>query len=277
MPELPEVETIVRGLGEGLPRSRVSRVVLGSVRKFRPARINSLSGRSLRKVSRRGKHIFLWFAGGQCLAIHLGMTGQLYWGGPKRVADRHTHLRLYFGRGDRVLYFRDVRRFGRVKLYPGEEALWSDARIAALGPEPLDISLGDFRKLLKRRRMIKALLLDQKVIVGFGNIYIDEALFAARIHPTRMAEALGRGDVARLHRAMKRVFSQAIAAGGSTIRDYRRGDGQVGLFQTQHKVYGKTGSKCPRCRTPIQRQIVAGRSTHTCPTCQPGNGAVSRS
>jgi formamidopyrimidine-DNA glycosylase len=211
----------------------------------------------------------MWFDDGRCLAIHLGMTGQLYWTSLEGRADRHSHLRLEFEQSDQVLHFRDVRRFGRLKLYRSKADLLAEAAIAKLGPEPLQIGLGEFRKLLQRHRMIKALLLDQAVIVGFGNIYTDEVLFAARIHPAYPAESLSPLAVARLYRAMKRIFKRAIAAGGSTIRDFRGSDGRVGRFQTSLKVYQRTGKNCPRCRTKIQRLIIAGRSTHICPTCQP--------
>ncbi|MCK4851361.1 MAG: DNA-formamidopyrimidine glycosylase, partial [Phycisphaerae bacterium] len=153
-------------------------------------------------------------------------------------------------------------------LYPSKARLLAEAAMAKLGPEPLRISLPHFKELLGRRRMIKALLLDQSVIVGFGNIYTDEVLFAARIHPAQPAESLGPLAVARLYRAMKRIFKQAIAAGGSSIRDFRQSDGQLGRFQTSLKVYQRTGKKCLRCRTKIQRLIIAGRSTHICPACQ---------
>ncbi len=268
MPELPEVQTIVQGLKRSIARTALSRVRLRNVGKFRSRPLASLLGAKLVRITRRGKNILIWFDGGQCLLIHLGMTGQLFWTGLDRRADRHTHLRLEFEQSQQVLHFRDVRRFGRLKLYRSKARLWADRAMAKLGPEPLSISLGDFKKLLGRRRMIKALLLDQSIIVGFGNIYTDESLFAAGIHPAQRAERLSSPAVARLYRAMQRIFKQAIAAGGSTIRDFRRSDGQPGRFQRKLKVYQRTGKNCPRCRTKIQRLIVAGRSTHICPACQ---------
>ena len=269
MPELPEVQTIVQGLKRFMPRTPLSRVRLKQTKKFASRPIASLVGAKLVRITRRGKNILIWFDDGRCLAIHLGMTGQLYWTSLEGRADRHTHLRLEFEQSDQVLHFRDVRRFGRLKLYRSKAHLLAEAAIAKLGPEPLRISLTDFKELLGRRRMIKALLLDQSVIVGFGNIYTDEVLFAARIHPALPAESISPPAVARLYRAMKRIFKQAIASGGSTIRDFRGSDGRLGRFQTSLKVYQRTGKNCPRCRTKIQRLIIAGRSTHICPTCQP--------
>ena len=269
MPELPEVQTIVQGLKRSIPRTPLRRVALGRTKKFRPREITTLTGSKLVRITRRGKNILIWFDHGQCLLIHLGMTGQLFWAGPSHRPDRHTHLRLEFARSDQVLHFRDVRRFGQLRLYPSKAHLAADPRMAKLGPEPLRISLPRFKKLLSRRRMIKALLLDQSVIVGFGNIYTDEALFAARIHPAQLACRLNALAVARLYRAMNRIFKQAILAGGSTIRDFRQSDGAPGKFQTRLKVYQKTGKKCTRCPAKIERLIIAGRSTHICPACQP--------
>ena len=268
MPELPEVETIVRGLSKFMPAKPISYIATGSVKKFKPRGITKLVGRTFVKICRRGKNIIIWLDSGQCLVIHLGMTGQLYWASRDHKTDRHNHLRFDFRNSNRRLYFRDIRRFGKVKLFACKARAWADKSIAKLGPEPLQIGLGEFRKLLQRRRMIKALLLDQGVIVGFGNIYADETLFAAKIHPARLASGLNALAIARLYRAMKRIFEQAIASGGSSIRDYRDSEGKMGRFQTKHKVYQKTGKNCPRCRTKIERLIIAGRSTHICPTCQ---------
>ena len=269
MPELPEVETVVRGLRKFLPGSPVSRVVLANTRKFKSRPLAGLLGRKISGISRRGKNILMGFDDGRHLVIHLGMTGQLCWDSPDRRTDRHTHLQLQFHKDNQVLYFRDVRRFGQLKLYRSKEQLWADEKFTRLGPEPLEVSLAEFRKLLDHKRAIKALLLDQNVIVGFGNIYVDESLFAAGLHPTHRACEISPPAAGKLYRAMRRVFTQAIAAGGSTIRDYRQGDGTLGRFQSKHKVYQRTGQPCLRCRRKIERMIVAGRSSHFCPACQP--------
>ena len=270
MPELPEVETIVRGLNRRNSRlaSPVSRVIVRGGKIFKSPGITKLVGEKLEKISRRGKNILMWFEQGQCLAIHLGMTGQLYWTDSKQKPDRHRHLRLEFEQTKQALQFRDVRRFGQVKLYKSKKEVWSDEKIKKLGPDALQVSLADFRRLLQHRRMIKALLLDQTVIAGFGNIYTDESLFAAKIHPSKRADEISPAKVKKLYGAMRRIFKEAIAAGGSSIRDYRNSDGQEGSFQTKHKVYRRTGLKCRRCGSKIERLIVAGRSSHICPTCQ---------
>ncbi|NIA07739.1 MAG: bifunctional DNA-formamidopyrimidine glycosylase/DNA-(apurinic or apyrimidinic site) lyase [Actinobacteria bacterium] len=270
MPELPEVETIVRGLNrhKSRPARPVSRVIVRGGKIFKSPGITKLVGKKLDKISRRGKNILIWFETGQCLAIHLGMTGQLCWTNSEQKPDRHRHLRLEFKRTKQALQFRDVRKFGQVKLYRSKREVWSDERIKKLGPDALQVSLADFRALLRHRRMIKALLLDQTVIAGFGNIYTDESLFAAKIHPSEKANEINPAKVKKLYASMRRIFEEAIAAGGSSVRDYRQSDGREGSFQTKHKVYRRTGLKCQRCGTKIKRLIVAGRSSHICPACQ---------
>ena len=268
MPELPEVQTVVQGLRKSIPPTPLTRVVLGHAKKFKPRAIETLIGSKLLRITRRGKYILIWFDHPQCLLIHLGMTGQLFWAHPSHPPDRHTHLRLEFAPCNQILHFRDVRRFGQLRLYQSKAHLTADPRIAKLGPEPLRISLTNFKKLLNRRRMIKALLLDQSVIVGFGNIYADEALFAARIHPAKLACRLDPLATARLYRAMKRIFKKAILAKGSTIRDFRQSDRSPGSFQNKLNIYQRTGKKCTRCHEKIQRLTIAGRSTHICPACQ---------
>ena len=269
MPELPEVETIVRGLNRFKPTEAVSRVLVRLGKVFKSGGIKKkLLKRKLAEISRRGKFILIRLDDGQCLVVHLGMTGQLYWTSRKHQVDRHTHFRLEFAGSDRTLNFRDVRKFGQVQIYDSEKALWSSEKMKKLGPDALQISRGDFSELLQRRRMIKVLLLDQKAIAGIGNIYADESLFAAKIHPARRANEISPAKVKKLYEAVWRILRQAIAAGGSSIRDYRQSDGQKGMFQTKHKVYGRTGLKCRWCGKKIERLIVAGRSSHICPACQ---------
>lgn len=269
MPELPEVETIVRGLRRFKPSGTVSGSFIRAGKVFKSSRIKKkLLGRKLNEISRRGKYILMWLDDGQCLAVHLGMTGQLYWTKGERQPDRHTHFRLKFKGSDKVLQFRDVRKFGHVGLYRSKKELWSDDRFSKLGPDALQISLVDFRRLLERRRMIKALLLDQRAIAGIGNIYADESLFAAKVHPEQRASEIGQAKMRKLYKSMRRILEEAIAAGGSSIRDYRQSDGREGQFQTKHKVYGRTGKKCGRCGERIERLLVAGRSSHICPKCQ---------
>jgi formamidopyrimidine-DNA glycosylase len=224
-----------------------------------------LAHRTVRRVRRHGKRI-IWELGPEPRAelnFHLGMTGSLTLepcGDP--LAD-HVHLRMRFARRRKELRFRDPRRFGGVWLSDGEDS-------RPLGPDALRIGLDDFRRLLGRKRQIKALLLDQRVLAGMGNIYCDESLFRARIHPRTRARDLGEARVAMLHRTMRRVLREAIAAGGSSVRDYRDADGRPGAFAARHRVYGRERERCPRrCGARIERIVAASRSTHLCPRCQP--------
>jgi formamidopyrimidine-DNA glycosylase len=197
--------------------------------------------------------------GGGYLAVHLGMTGRLLLGGP---AGKHTHAILTLDRG--VLLYDDSRQFGCIQF---SEAF--PERVSKLGPEPLEVPFADFAAALKRRKTrIKALLLNQSFLRGLGNIYADESLFRAGIHPLAVAARL-RGDRAgRLHEAIIAVLTEAIAAGGSSISDYVDAQGRKGFFQLSHRVYQRTGEPCVTCGTPIRRLLVAQRSSHFCPKCQ---------
>ena len=270
MPELPEAQTIAAQLDRCLRGVRLGRVVL-RLRKI--ARCNgttlsaTLPGRSVRRVTRRGKRVVVTLDPEATLVFRLGMTGQIMVTDADARRDRHVHLRVSLDDGRRELRYRDVRRFGSVWLTEGAGREGPDG-IDDLGPEPLEITPAQFDRLLSRRRQIKALLLDQRAIAGLGNIYCDEALFAARIHPLTPAAEIDRPRRRALLRAIRRILRQAIRHGGSTLRDYRTATGREGNFQTRHRVYGRQGQPCPRCHAPIQRITAAGRSTHICPTCQ---------
>jgi formamidopyrimidine-DNA glycosylase len=218
-----------------------------------------IRGRKIAGVRRYGKFILMSLEGGGYLAVHLGMTGRLLLGGP---AGKHTHAILTLDRG--VLLYDDSRQFGCIQF---SEAF--PERVSKLGPEPLEVPFADFAAALKRRKTrIKALLLNQSFLRGLGNIYADEALFRAGIHPLAVAARL-RGDRAeRLHEAIIAVLTEAIAAGGSSISDYVDAQGRKGLFQLSHRVYQRTGEPCVTCGTPIRRLLVAQRSSHFCPKCQ---------
>ena len=267
MPELPEVECVVRSLRPRIERAVVTGVATGGHRVWRGFEPAALIGRQFAGVRRRAKRILVDLAGGGTLGVHLGMTGQLrFVADPLAPAAQHTHVRLALrtvgGVGE--LRFVDARRFGGLRWFDGGDAE------AGLGPEPLTLSgrrLGE--ALARTRRPIKAALLDQALIAGLGNIYVDEALHAARLHPLTPGRDVGPGDAARLGRAIKATLRRAIAAGGSTLRDYVDADGRAGGFQDSHRVYGQTGKPCRRCRRPIERIVLGGRSTHFCPACQP--------
>jgi len=218
-----------------------------------------LAGRRIAGIKRYGKFILISLDLGGYLVVHLGMTGRLLLSGP---AGKHTHAIVTFDRG--VLLYDDSRQFGRIQfseIFP--------ERIAKLGPEPLEVPFPDFAAALKRRKTrIKALLLNQDFLRGMGNIYADEALFRAGIHPMAMASRL-RGDrPRRLYDGMVAVLQEAIAAGGSSISDYVDAEGRKGFFQISHRVYQRAGEPCVNCGTPIRRILVVQRSSHFCPDCQ---------
>jgi len=262
VPELPEVETVARSIAPLVGR-KITSAEFRNLRILRggdPDRMASrLAGRRIAAVKRYGKFIVVTLKGGGFLLIHLGMTGRLLLGGER---GKHTHAIFTLDRG--VLLFDDSRQFGSVQVF--EEF---PARVARLGPEPLEVSFDDFAAGLGcRKTRIKALLLNQTFLRGIGNIYADEALFGAGIHPLALAARL-RGDRARkLYDAIVRILTDAIAAGGSSISDYVDAEGRKGFFQFQHMVYQRTGEPCNTCGTPIRRILVAQRSSHYCPKCQ---------
>ena len=262
MPELPEVETVARSIAALVGRRIVS-AEFRSLRVLRggdpDAMAAGLAGKRIAGVKRYGKFIVVPLDGGSYLLVHLGMTGRLLLGGP---VGKHTHAVLTLDEG--VLLFDDSRQFGSFQL--SEEF---PARVARLGPEPLEVSLEDFAAALKRHKTrIKSLLLNQRFLRGVGNIYADEALFRAGIHPAALANRL-RGDrPRRLYEALQEVLREAIEAGGSSISDYVDAQGRKGFFQFSHRVYQRTGEPCVRCGTPIRRMIITQRSSHFCPRCQ---------
>jgi formamidopyrimidine-DNA glycosylase len=262
VPELPEVETVVRTLAPRLTGRQVRGVRFLSVLAFRGNRRRAatmLRGRQIEAVRRHGKFIVFELGGGPRMTIHLGMTGSLLWGGRPG-----PYTRAVFELDEGRLVFDDPRQFGSIEI----GAALPD-RLARLGPDAFEISAEEFAARLKDRRgRIKPLLLNQRFLRGLGNIYTDEALFRARIHPLAVAARLSRARVGRLHAAIQEVLGEAIASGGSSISDYVDAEGRRGWFQMQHRVYGKEGEPCPRCGAPIRRIVVAQRGTHYCPQCQ---------
>ncbi len=254
MPELPEVETVVRTVAPRLLGRRIVEVRVFSKKPWAES-VAKARVQRVRDVRRYGKYILLELECGM-LAIHLGMTGKL---AANAEAGPHTRAVLVLDRGEIV--FDDVRQFGSVR--------WLDREPAHLGPDALAISPDEFiERLAARRTRIKALLLDQSFVRGIGNIYADESLFRARIHPLATAARLSRPRGRRLHAAIVEVLTEAIAKGGSSISDYVDADGRPGWFQLLHRVYQKTGEPCSVCGAPIRRILVAQRATHYCPKCQ---------
>jgi formamidopyrimidine-DNA glycosylase len=271
MPELPEVETVVRDLRPLLVGRRIVAVRHSAKALRQPWRAqwsSTVRGQVIQAVERRGKWILLEFQGGRCLVLHLGMTGQLQvW--PATAAERdHVHLVLALD-DRRELRFRDIRRFGGVTLFSDLAARQAFFEDSGLGSEPFDLDASAWRaRLAATTRCVKAVLLDQRMVAGVGNIYADESLFEARMNPGRHADSLTRQEADRLRRAIGTVLDRAINKRGSSIRDYIGGSGLKGGYQKEFRVYGRTGDPCGRCKQPIARIRLAGRSTHYCPQCQ---------
>jgi formamidopyrimidine-DNA glycosylase len=274
MPELPEVETVARGLREVLPGRRVLSVRLGKTDFIDDPAVleQDLPGGTFARIRRLGKYLLLDLeprktsAEETSLLIHLGMTGKISVCPPETPVELHTHVFLALDDG-RELRYNDVRRFGRMALLAngGHERV-----LGGLGVEPLEVSEAEFRtRIQARKSRIKAVLLNQSVLRGIGNIYADESLWRAKIHPEKIGARLQDNELRRLHRAVQHILQEAIRLRGSSISDYVDLDGGRGEFQQRHRAYQHDGKKCFRCRTIIRRIIVAGRSTHFCPQCQP--------
>lgn len=269
MPELPEVQTVVSQLAAALPGATVASVRLHRpdvVHAGRRWLIRDVAGHEITAVSRVGKRIILHIAGGE-IVIHLGMSGRITLENHESPLAPHTHLCIRFvGRSDE-LRFRDPRRFGGVWCRESNNAGKGEF-LSTLGPDALSIRVPVLRQVLSRRRQIKAILMDQRLISGLGNIYCDEALHRAAIHPLTPAAALSQKQINRLACSIRSTLRAAIKAGGSSLRDYRDADGQPGWFQISHRVYGREGESCRACGVTIVRALIAGRSTHFCPACQ---------
>ncbi len=289
MPELPEVETIARGLRGGLLGATVESlrcpyppIVLGGPR----ALARRVVGRRFEEVLRHGKYLFLaigeprestgarpaGLTGNQpagLIAVHLRMTGQLYLADPAAALDAHVHLELTLGGRAGKLVYRDVRKFGRLQWVPGRDPR-AFIRRKGLGEDALRLPLGELEKLCRGTgRALKALLLDQSRIAGVGNIYADEILFRCRLSARRSARGLSPEELRALHRAIGEVLNESIERQGTTISDFVGARGEPGGFQSALRVYGREGEACPDCGSLICRSKVAGRSTFQCPRCQP--------
>ena len=268
MPELPEVETVARGLQKCLPGSTITGAVVYWPRTLaRPAPDDfqaRIAGRRVESVGRRGKYVVISLDHGYLL-VHLKMSGRLFIAPAGELLDSHIRAVLDLD-GGRQLRFRDARKFGRIYLVDKPEEV-----TGPLGPEPLaaDFWPEDFSRLLSRRSgRLKSMLLNQEFLAGVGNIYADEILFVARLNPLRRADTLTAGEQARLYEAIRSVLQRAINASGTTLpdRNYLDGEGRAGEYTAE--VYGRTGEPCLICGTPIERVVIGGRSTHFCPQCQ---------
>ncbi len=270
MPELPEVETVVRGLRNRIVGWELSRVEVCQ-EKCLGGRKQALSGLLQKKkvlaVERRGKNVILRLSGGGALFVHLGMSGRLRVLPRSAPRERHTHLIFSFLKHENQLRFIDPRRFGRVFWEGGKKGRW--VSLSRLGPEPLEIPPSEFAaRVRSRHRAIKPLLLDQHFLAGVGNIYADESLHRAGIHPRRKSDSLSGKTLSRLHQAVQGVLKEAIEARGSSVRSYVDSTGSAGGYQHFLRVYGREGEPCTACGATIVREIVGGRSSFYCPRCQ---------
>ncbi len=286
MPELPEVETVARGLQRQIAGRRILSIALGKTDFIdNPKDIEKeLPGRTIGSVVRYGKFLLLRLTAKEdagerereaALLVHLGMTGMLR---PQPAGEphaKHTHVVALLDDG-RELRYTDPRRFGRMAYFAGE-SLREELR--RFGADPLEAGLQEFTaKIRGKRARIKALLLDQSVLRGVGNIYADESLWKARIHPKRLGARLRKEQVKELYRALQGILERAIVMRGSSIADFLDAEGQPGEYQRHHRAYGREGKPCIRCKTRIRRVIVAGRSSYFCPQCQkaPRGGSSPR-
>lgn len=267
MPELPEVEVVRRQLERVWVGRRIENVWAAKPSYFFVTSprtlVANLTGKRTVALVRHGKYILAELDDSSRLLCHLGMTGQM----TTRAIEHDSHVHLTLGlSGQKTVSFRDVRKFGKVEwIAPGH----SSPRLDKLGPDALDATRAQLEDGFRARRVaVKSALLDQKVLAGVGNIYADEALFAARISPLRPASSLSADELTRLARQVRRILKTSVERGGSTINDYIQPDGELGGYQNWHRVYGKTGEPCPRCKAPLVRVVVGGRSSHFCPKCQ---------
>jgi formamidopyrimidine-DNA glycosylase len=282
VPELPEVESVRRRLAPVLEGRSLERVDIEDARLTRPIDpvlvARELEGEQVSAVDRRGKYLIFRFGSGRALLVHLRMTGSFRATGSDGLAsgvagevpaDPYERAVVRLDDGSDIGY-RDVRRFGTwLLLEPGELEPYLAERV---GPEPLDPRFTAKRlgeRLAGRKAPIKAAILDQRTLAGVGNIYADEALWRARLHPLRAARSLDAAEIGALHRGIRKALGVGIARQGSTLRDYRLPGGESGAMQHEFKVYGRAGDPCERCGTPIEKIRTAGRGTWYCPVCQP--------
>ncbi len=270
MPELPEVETVRRSLEPLIKNRDICQVDLrwpGLLKETRLATLQGLVGSRFLKVRRRGKTLLLDLDRGQTMLFHLKMTGQLFLTSSAEPVDKHDQLILKLD-SPLELRFRDPRKFGYLMIFPtsSEEIV---NPLCRLGPEPNSLTLEQFISLLRGHKgKIKPLLLRQDIIAGIGNIYADEILYRARIHPEKPVSQLNRAEFGRVYDSMKCILSRAIRYRGTTVRTYRDGLGAQGAYQRRLQVYGREGKKCPVCGQAIERKRVGSRSAFFCPRCQ---------
>ncbi len=273
MPELPEVESIRLTLAKHTLGKKILDVEIlwppVAVSWFDRNFAELLKGRMIDSIDRRGKYLLINLSKGLTMIVHFRMTGRLIYYTEKQPVDKHTHI-VFFLDDEGEIHYSDVRKFGRIQLVPTQEAIKIPS-LAKLGPEPLNESftfdkLG--QRLANKKCKIKAALLDQRTIAGLGNIYVDEALFRAGIHPGKSTNTLKVSEIILLYNSICDTLTEGIKAGGTSFRDYRDADGKKGLFQESLMVYGRGGKGCKVCGSLLVRGKIAGRTTVYCPTCQ---------
>jgi formamidopyrimidine-DNA glycosylase len=271
MPELPEVETIVRGLKRTILNKTIDLIYLNSPKINKgnfEGWLDILHGKSFRDVNRRGKNILIESSSGYTLWVHLKMTGHLYYVPKNNAIDKHDLMVFYLQNDDYSLRFNDYRRFGNIRLLKSDESRQQKG-LATLGPEPLEISRNDFIKLFQTtKRMIKPALLDQTFLAGLGNIYADESLFLAGIHPRRLTNTISEKKLIELYGIIQNILKKAISKMGTSVDSFAGVDGKPGGYQTYLKAYGREGEPCWRCGAKIKREKIGSRSAHYCPRCQ---------
>jgi len=304
MPELPEVENLRRGLEKNIVGQKILEVSIykpklvsdkGTARKASPKKVEKfkrgLKGEKVSQVERRAKNLIFRFESGKVVLVHLKMSGQFVYlpshkasvrqvnqkvigGHPielseKQVPNKHTHVIFKLKKG--ALYYNDTRMFGYLLYYESTEAFEKENHFALLGLEPFDkkFTLKYLREGLKNKKgKIKSVLMDQKIVTGLGNIYADESLFEAKIHPERSASSITKSEASRLYKAIIKILRRATEVGGSSVATYCLLDESRGNYAREHKVYGKEGKKCPRCGTPLKKILIQSRTTIFCPKCQ---------
>lgn len=274
MPELPEVETIKSGLVQTVKNKKITNVEIKlpkiikgvSAKSF----IDKVTGATIKNIERRAKNLIITLSNNFSLIIHLKLTGQLIYSNPDTAKDKHTHVIFTF-EDKNELHYNDLRRFGYIVLAETNK-IGQVKELADLGPEPLDknFTLSHFEDLLKRKRRgkIKPILMDQKFIAGIGNLYADEILFYAKVHPLRDVSTLSENEISGIYDGIKEILPSAIKHRGSSVDNYVDVDGKKGGYVPFIKVYGRKGEPCPRCKTPIERIKIGQRSAHFCPRCQ---------
>lgn len=269
MPELPEVETIVRSLQKQVISQKILKIEVNLpkiIKSHQEEFVSLTEGASIQDVSRRGKIILISLSTGVTILIHLKLTGQLIYSSSKKPITTQTHLIFNLSSGDQLRYL-DLRQFGYFLLEKSDR-LSLLKELAILGPEALEISLADFKKVSKKRGRIKVLLMNQSILAGIGNMYADEILHQAKIHPLCLACVLSEDQIERLYQATREILTKAIAYKGSSVDTYINTNGEEGSYQRFHQVYQREGKQCFSCSSKIIRLKINSRSSHFCPNCQ---------